>query len=60
MQAEMREEEGKVFLFFSFFLYFSLSSGPSFFLLIFSPSPSLKTRTEKSLVSSFLPFYLLE
>jgi hypothetical protein len=24
MQAEMREEEGKVFLFFSFFLSFSL------------------------------------
>ncbi len=54
---ERRRRKSFLFFFLSFFP--SLSSGPSFFLLIFSPSPSLQTRSEKSLVSSFLPFYLL-
>lgn len=49
----------KSFLFFSFFPSFSHPGLVFFFLLIFSQSPSLQTRTEKSLVSSFLPFSLL-
>lgn len=57
--CKQKWEKKKEKFFFFFFFFPSLSSGPSFFLLIFSPSPSLQTRTEKSLVSSFLPFYLL-
>lgn len=49
MQAEMREEEGKVFFFFFFFLSFLLSHPGLVFFFLFSPHLHLCRHAQKNL-----------